>query len=147
MAKKAAKPKSVELEAGSQDTPEPEAPKPASSTMTKADAVCVQRAAAGMESPTDGTGFLKSNYGIDMTNQTWSSYKCSRRHAMPNSRHRHPRASRAENRVKPSRAIWPHRRRSFPPARAICWTPWEAMKPLIASLGKEQVHRLVELLG
>jgi hypothetical protein len=61
MAKKAA-PKSVEPES----TPE--------STISKAEAVR-QALAAGMESPPDGTGFVKATYGFEMTPQMWSSYK------------------------------------------------------------------------
>jgi hypothetical protein len=53
MAKKAAKPKQAETEA---DETAP--------TISKAEAVR-QALAAGMETPADGTGFLKSTYGID----------------------------------------------------------------------------------
>ena len=100
--------------------------------------------AAGMETPTDGLGFIKSKYGIDFPRPMWSSYKAQLRAqeqkkalkgAKPG---RKPKAA-VEGYLAPPKVT--------PKGDGDLLDALEAMKPLVASLGAEKVHRLVDLLG
>jgi len=68
--KKSIQPAPVELEAAKPETSE--------TTISKAEAVR-QALSAGMESPEDGVGFIKSNYGIELSKQMWSSYRAQQK--------------------------------------------------------------------
>lgn len=115
---------------------------PDSPSITKVEAV-KNALAAGKESPADGTEFIKSNYGIEMNPQHFSSVKSQLKKkegtAKPG---RKPRAaSRAvEGYVAPPPKI-------VPTGEGDLIDALERMKPLVASLGAEKVHRLVDLLG
>jgi len=70
--KKTAAPKLVEPEDESQDTEEESAS--SSKAISKADAVR-EALAQGKEGPEEGTDYIRSQYGIEMTRQSFSSYK------------------------------------------------------------------------
>jgi len=118
---------------------------PATSTISKAEAVR-QALSAGMETPEDGTGFIKSNYGIEISKQMWSSYASQQKArdskkadgAPKGKPGRKPRAT-VEGYLAP------------PPKKATgeadLLETLEALKPLIASHGADRVKRLVDLLG
>jgi hypothetical protein len=135
MPKKSAKPK-----AAAPASPETAAPAP---TITKAEAVR-QALAAGKDSPSDGTGFIKSNYGIEITSQMFSSYKAQQKARDAKQSGGAPAAKRGR---KPKAAVEGY---LAPPPRkgeSTLLDAMEAMKPLVASLGVEQVKRIAELLG
>jgi len=100
--------------------------------------------AAGMETPTDGLGFIKSKYGVDFPRPMWSSYRAQlraqeRKKALKGaSRGRGPKAA-AEG---PATS-----RRSASMRDGDLLDALEAMKPLVESLGAEKIKRLVDLLG
>lgn len=129
-------------------TPKP-APKAAQMTaVSKAEAVR-QALAAGMESPGDGVGFIKSNYGIDMEKQAFSSYKAQ-------AKARDAKHSDAEPKGKPGRKPKAASVEGYlappPKPRAVgeegdLIASLETLKPLIASYGADKVKRLVDLLG
>jgi hypothetical protein len=58
--------------------PEAEKPEAAEKSISKAEAVR-QALSAGMETPEDGVGFIKSNYGIEISKQIWSSYRAQQK--------------------------------------------------------------------
>jgi hypothetical protein len=132
MAKKAA-PKHAEAEA----IPDP-AP-----AVSKADAVR-QALAAGMESPGDGVGFIKSNYGIDMTSQMFSSYKAQEKARQAKKADgepkgkpgRKPKAAPVEGIFTPPKA-----------AKGSVIDDLSAIKTLVAKLGVAEVKKIAELFG
>jgi hypothetical protein len=114
-----------------------------SPAVSKADMV---RAALadGMETPTDGLGFIKSKYGVDFPRPMWSSYKAQLR-----AQEQKKALKRGKPGRKPKAAVEGY---IAPPKIEVkgdgdLIDALEAMKPLVASLGAEKVKRLVDLLG
>jgi hypothetical protein len=136
MAKKAAKAKSVATEAPATAN----AP-----TISKAEAVR-KALAAGMDGPPEGTAYLQREFGIEMTSQMWSSYKSQEKARAA----KHPEGMTGKPGRKPKAAIEGY---LAPPPKSSAsgdgdlLDAMEAMKPLVASLGKDQVKRIVDLLG
>ncbi|MDR3617977.1 MAG: hypothetical protein P4L85_01410 [Paludisphaera borealis] len=99
--------------------------------------------ANGMETPTDGLAFIKAKYGIDFPRPMWSSYKAQLRAQEQKKALKRGKPGRkpksVEGYLAPPKAT--------PKGDADLIDALEAMKPLVASLGKEQVKRLVNLLG
>jgi hypothetical protein len=101
---------------------------------------------SGAESLEDGVAFVKKRYGIVVTKPHFSAIKSQykRREGAPKGRPgRKPKPSQkqaVEGYLAPP---------STPPAAggSDLLDAMEAMKPLVASLGKEQVKRIVDLLG
>ena len=161
--KKTAAPKHVEPEEESQGVPEEEPEtEPASSGMaiSKADAVR-EALAQGKEGPEEGTDYIRSQYGIEMTRQSFSSYKAQEKarqakkqsgappkgkrgrkpsHLTPDPRQSRKDAPPIEHYFAPSLAVESAGEAGFIEAL-------EAMKPLVERLGAEKVKRLVDLLG
>jgi hypothetical protein len=131
MAKKAA-PKPGETEAARDPT----------LTISKAEAVR-QALAAGMDSPTDGTGFLKSTYGIEMTSQMWSSYKAQQK-ARDAKQADKPKAKRGRPRVAQLDQIV----KTIQPAvgKSVI-ADLAAVKALVERLGIDEVIGIAKLFG
>lgn len=157
-------PKHVEPEFESQDVPDeepvrvieaaPKASKPSYQPIaSKAEAVR-QALAEGNDSPEDGVGFIQSRYGIEMTKQTFSSYKAGQkaRDAKPGAPKgkpgRKPKviAERGGSIVDNGFVAEPLRPRAVGEEGDLL-ASLEALKPLIASHGADRVKRLVDLLG
>jgi hypothetical protein len=123
---------------------EPEAVGDPSPDVSKADMVRAALA-EGMESPTDGLGFIKSKFGVDFPRPMWSSYKAQIRAQEQQKALKRGRPGR-----KPKAAV----EGDFAPPKPATsggqselLAALEAIKPLVESMGKEQVHRIVDLLG
>jgi hypothetical protein len=105
-----------------------------------------------MESPADGTGFIKSHYGIDMTNQMFSSYKAQQKARDSKKEAAAPKGKPGwKPKAAPSQAVEGY---LAPPPKpkavngeADLIESLETLKPLIAQYGAEKVERLVDLLG
>ena len=143
-------PKHVEPEEESQEILEEE-PEAEEKTISKAAAVR-DALEQGEESPEDGVAYIEKVHGIEMTRQTFSSYK-----AQQKARDAKKGASKGKPSRKPrqvaesSQAIDGYLAPPPKPApsggQPDLIEAMEAMKPLVASLGAEKVKRLVDLLG
>jgi hypothetical protein len=162
MAKKAAKaaPKHVEAEDESQDLEAQEAieaqePDEAGGKgMTKAEAI--RRAlAAGFEGPQEGTAYIRKEFGIEVAPQHFSATKSQMknkptgRKGKPGRKPRHlmPDPQQSQKDAPPIEHYFTPEPKPTPAGGSELLDAMEVMKPLIASLGKEQVHRIVDLLG
>jgi hypothetical protein len=122
--------------------PKPTQPEGAT-TVSKTEAVR-QAIAEGLNSPGDIAAFAKSKYGLEIPKPQVSAYKAQAKkkaagggsNGKPG---RNPKAS-VEGYLAPPPKI-------VPTGEGDLLDALEAMKPLVASLGKEKVHRLVDLLG
>lgn len=155
MAKKKSAPKHVEPEDESQDIEEepeteeeqddePEAARPASPTMSKADA-CRAALAAGIDTAEKAMEFTRSKFGVEIKATDFTLYKSKqKKQGEPKGRPgRKPKAAAAPA-VDGYLAPPP---KPAPTGGSDLLDAMEAMKPLVASLGKEQVKRIVDLLG
>lgn len=162
MAKKAAKaaPKHVEARDESQDLEAQEAleaqePDEAGGKgMTKAEAI--RRAlAAGHEGPQEGTAYIRKEFGIEVAPQHFSATKSqikSREGSKKGKlgrkpKHLTPDPQQSRKDAPPVESYFTPEPKSSPAGGSDLLDAMEAMKPLVASLGKEQVHRIVDLLG
>jgi len=103
-----------------------------------------QAIAAGKDLPSDGTDFIMTNYGIDMTNQTFSSYK-SQQKIRDNKQNGHS-SSGPKSSQGVEGYLAPPSKRSLNGETDVL-EALEAVKPLIAQHGVEQLKRMVDLLG
>lgn len=152
MAKKAA-PRHVEPEDISQDFEEQEAveaqePDDAGGKgMSKTEAI--RRAlAAGHEGPQEGTAYIRREFGIEIAPQHFSATKSqlkSREAAKKGKPGRKPKAAAPSQGVEGYLA--PPPRQAPAGGQQDLLAAMEAMKPLVDSLGKDQVKRIVDLLG
>jgi hypothetical protein len=114
-----------------------------SPAVSKADMV---RAALadGMETPTDGLGFIKAKYGVDFPRPMWSSYKAQLRAQEQKKALKGGKPGR-----KPKAAVEgylaPPKAKSKDEGDLI--DALEALKPLIAQFGVDKVKRLVDVIG
>ena len=100
-------------------------------TITKAEAV--RRALAeGIESPKAGVVFIKDRFGIEIAPMHFGAQKSQIRQK--------ERATKGESEGR-------SRREPRSSGQGELLAAMEAMKPLVASLGVEQVKRIAELLG
>lgn len=114
-------------------------------TVSKAEAVR-QALAQGLDELDDITGFLKSQFGIEMPRQQISTYKAQLKARAAK------KGSKATGKPgrKPKAAVEGY---LAPPSRkptqgeGDLLAAMEAMKPLVEALGADKVHRLVDLLG
>jgi hypothetical protein len=132
--KKSPTPKHAEVEEESQDSPEGQAGR---GRITKSEAV--RRALAdGVDQPADGVAYIRDNFGLEMGPQHFSAVKSAhlKKQGVPTVDTRFREAA-------------PEQAASSSPGNGEVdlLAAMEAMKPLVASLGKEQVKRIVELLG
>lgn len=150
-------PKHVEPEEESQELPEeePEAeddePEASGKAISKAAAVR-DALEQGEDSPEDGIAYIKKIHGIEMTRQTFSSYK-----AQQKAREAKKGVSKGKPGRKPRQVaetsqavdgyLAPPPKSAPPGGQPDLIEAMEAMKPLVASLGAEKVKRLVDLLG
>jgi hypothetical protein len=146
MAKKAAKaaPKHVEPEDVSHEEMEPlGGGQEGHGVVSKAEAI--RRAlSAGMDSPEDGVAYIKSRFGLEVSNQHFSATKSQIKSKGGGTQ------SKGKPGRKPKAAVEGYLAPPPKPAPAggsDLLEAMEAMKPLVASLGKEQVKRIVDLLG
>jgi hypothetical protein len=156
MAKKKSAPKHVEPEEESQELPEEEP-----ETEEEATGKAISKAAAvrdaleqGEESPEDGVAYIKKIHGIEMTRQTFSSYKAQEKSRQAKKQEAAPKAKpgrKPREVAAPSQAVEGYLAPpSKPPVVAgetDLLAAMEAMKPLVASLGADKVKRIVDLLG
>jgi hypothetical protein len=155
MAKKAAKAKLVKPEAESQGVPKEgletdgqvDQPEAEGKLISKAEAV--RRVIAdGIDNPSVGSQEIKKRFDIDVTPQHFSAAK-----AQMKSREgaKKPKGKPGRKpKGAPSQAVEGYLSPPPKPAPAggsELLDAMEAMKPLVASLGKEQVKRIVDLLG
>jgi len=154
---KSAKPKPAEIPAEEEsqelpdEEPETEDDEPEASGKAISKAAAVRDALEqGEDSPEDGVAYIKKIHGIEMTRQMFSSYKAqqkardAKKEAAPKGKPgRKPKAAAAPA-IEGYLAPPP---KPAPPGGSDLLDAMEAMKPLIASLGKEQVHRIIDLLG
>jgi hypothetical protein len=112
--------------------------------ITKVEAV--RRAlAAGFEMPQEGTAYIRSEFGIELAPQHFSATKSQLK----------KRSLGKSPKAKPGRRpkalvegyLAPPPKKRLPPDGSELLDAMEAMKPLVASLGKEQVKRIVDLIG
>jgi hypothetical protein len=96
---------------------------------------------AGYEKPTEAVGYIKDRFGIDMNPQYFSSIKSQMKKKDGGARQggKKPKTS-AEGYLAPPP-------KTAPTGGSELLDAMEAMKPLVACLGKEQVKRIVDLLG
>jgi hypothetical protein len=141
----------IEPEEESQEEPETEEqddePTAGGKAMSKAEAI--RRAlAAGFEGPQEGTSYIRKEFGIEVAPQhftaTKSQIKSREGGKMPKGR-----PGRKPKGV-PSQAVEGYLApppKPAPTGGSELLDAMEAMKPMVASLGKEQVKRIVDLLG
>lgn len=162
MARKASAPKHVEPEEESQDVPEePDASEierePASgSTITQTEAI--RRAlGAGHEGPTEGTAYIRDEFGIEVSKGNFSATK-SRLKSLgdgtsePKRRGRKPGTATVKRGPKPKAAGQADEGYLAPPpapkaADGDVLETLESLKPLIAQYGADRLKRMVDLLG
>jgi hypothetical protein len=105
--------------------------------ITKAEAV--RRAmAAGMNMPDDGVGFIKAQFGIDLPKQMWSSYRAQQKARD---------AKKAEGKSKRVEGYLAPPSKKSANGEGDLLAAMEAIKPLVDNLGKDQAHRIIDLLG
>ena len=143
------------------DEAEQEDEKPESvpaASMSKA-SVCRAALAEGIETTEEAVRFAMTRYGMEIKPTDFTLYKSKEKakqgvSSEPAKRGRKPKA--ASTSPEPSRAPAhaPAKVEGYlaPPPKPMSngselLDALEAMKPLVASLGKEQAHRLIELLG
>ncbi|MBA3388952.1 MAG: hypothetical protein H0U02_06250 [Rubrobacter sp.] len=141
----------VEPEDESQDVTEPEEqdeakaePKGGKASISKTDAIRAALA-EGMESPEDGTGFIKSRFGIEISKQHFSATKSQIKKKDGAAAPKRKRAARGEKAPAPAPAP-----QAAPTAQPATTGPdmigdLEAVKSLVKKLGAEQVRRIVGL--
>ncbi len=108
----------------------------ADAPVSKVDAVRAALA-EGAESPGDGTGFIKSRFGLDMTRQHFSAVKSQLR-----KREGSVRGVGRPAMVRPASGL----RKSSPGEPGLIES-LELLKPLVAEHGAEKLKRLVDILG
>ena len=118
-------------------------------TMSKSEAI--RRAlAAGIESPSKGASYVSREFGIEVTPQHFSATKAQQKKrqekegGVPATRRGRKPGQAADRGVEGYLAPPPKPR---PEGEGDLLAALDAMKPLVATLGKEQVHRIVDLLG
>lgn len=155
MAKKAAKPKHVEPEEESQEVPEePEGGgqeghgfAAGESGISKAEAI--RRVIAdGIDNPSLGSQEIKKRFDLDVTPQHFSATKANFKRAQAAAKPKGKPGRKPKE--APNQAVEGYLAPPPKPAPAggsELLDAMEAMKPLVASLGKDQVKRIVDLLG
>lgn len=149
MAKKAAKPKHVEPEdIKAQEAVEAQEPT-APGKITKAEAI--RRALAkGLESPEDAVGFIKSQFGLEVSKAHFSASKSQIKSKEAEAEATAPKSTQSDKpKETPSQSVEGY---LAPPSKQRADSPdlidsLETLKPLIAQYGSEKVKRLVDLLG
>jgi hypothetical protein len=138
MAKKAAKPKADPEAEAQRKAVEATPPTP---TVSKAEAVR-QAIAAGVQAPAEGVEHVMKHFGIQMDNKTFSLLRSQQKI-------RDAKKSGAKPGRKPAFEgyLAPPTAPKVPGVQGDLLAAMEAMKPLVDSLGKEQVKRIVDLLG
>ena len=152
--KKTAAPQQIEPEDENQDAKETKGgsqeeygfASDASRRKSKTDAIRAA-VAEGIESPGDGVDFIRNRFGLEMSKGHFSATKSKLKSADAQGAKRSTATkAAAERRPEP---VEDDPRPPEPPAgrEGDLLDALEAMKPLVASLGKEQAHRIIELLG
>lgn len=158
--KKTAAPKYVEPEDKSQEAPEAEPETEERGDEPPAGGKAISKAAAvrdaleqGEESPDDGVAYIKKIHGIEISKQMFSSYKTKEKARQ--SENQEPAAPKGKPGRKPKEApsqavegyLAPPPKQQGSGGGPDLLAAMEAMKPLIEALGKDQAHRIVDLLG
>lgn len=154
--KKSAAPKHVEPEEESQEVEEQDEPEtdeqddePEAGGKAISKAEAIRRVIAdGIDNPSLGSQEIKKRFGIDVTPQHFSATKAQ---AKSRAGSKTPKGKPGRKpKGAPSQAVEGYLAPPPKPAPAggsELLDAMEAMKPLVASLGKEQVKRIVDLLG
>jgi hypothetical protein len=146
--KKTAAPKHVEPEDESQEQPEAEESAADNERISKAEAI--RRVMAdGIDNPSLGSQEIKKRFGIEVTPQHFSATKAQMK-SRAGSKTPKGKPGRKPKAAAPSQSVEGYLAPPPKPARtggSELLDAMEAMKPLVASLGKEQVMRIVDLLG
>ncbi|QDV34879.1 hypothetical protein [Tautonia plasticadhaerens] len=168
MARKAA-PKHVEPEDESQDLPEDQAeleatepddqdePVTGGKAISKAEAIR-RSLAAGHDGPQEGTAYIRREFGIEITPQHWSATRSQMKSRAAKKGNGGGDAPKPKGRPgrKPREAATkgvegylapPPQQKPAVGGQGELLAAMEAMKPLVDSLGKDQVKRIVDLLG
>lgn len=151
---KKAVPAEIEPEEISQEVPEeePETEEEEEASGGKA----ISKAAAvrdaleqGEEGPEDGVAYIKKIHGIEMTRQTFSSYKAQQkaRDAKKAGGKPAPAAEAPAPRKRPALVQAAPAPKAASNGEPDLIESLETLKPLIAAMGAEKVHRLIDLLG
>ena len=113
--------------------------------MSKTDAIRAA-VAEGIESPGDGVDFIRRRFGIEMSKGHFSATKSKLKSAEGAKKPPPKAASKSSTKPQP---VGDYQTPPEQPAGrdGNLLDALEAMKPLVASLGKEQVKRMVDLLG
>ena len=154
MARKATKPSAaqVEPEDESQEVPEPKAaPKavPTREAASKTDAVR-QALAAGFEGPQEGTAYIRQEFGIEIAPPHFSAVKSQLKKKGDSGAADGRKGKRGRPKGSTSKAVEGYLAPPPKPAASggsDLLDAMEAMKPLIAQYGADQVKRIVDLLG
>ena len=154
MARKATKTSAgqVEPEDESQEVPDPKAaPKaaPAREVASKTDAVR-QALAAGFDGPQEGTAYIRQEFGIEIAPSHFSAVNSQLKKKAGTDAADGRKGKRGRPKGSTSKAVEGY---LAPPPRPAAsggsdlLDAMEAMKPLIAQYGADQVKRIVDLLG
>lgn len=142
MAKKAAKPKSTEASASEEsETRDAHGRRMPTS---KSDAVRMA-IAAGFDGPQEGSGYIQSQFGLDVSPEHFSAVKSADKKKVLTEAPTGKPGRRLKAAVKGYLAPPPQSAPADGQSELI--EALEAMKPLVASLGADKVKRLVDLLG
>lgn len=115
--------------------------------VSKADAIW-RMLAEGIENPTSASAEIKSRFGIEVTPQHFSAARSQMKSRAASGKPKGKPGRKPKE--APSQAVEGYLAPPPKPAPAGgsgLLDAMEAMKPLVASLGKEQVKRIVDLLG
>jgi hypothetical protein len=142
----------VEPEDESQEVPEPKAaPKgaPAREAASKTDAIR-QALGAGFDGPQEGTAYIRQEFGIEIAPSHFSAVKSQLKKKASTGVADGRKGKRGRPKGSTSQAVEGYL--APPPSPAASGgsdllDAMEAMKPLIAQYGADQVKRIVDLLG
>jgi hypothetical protein len=150
--KKSAAPKHVEPEDESQESPEEE-PETEETDSTSSHGKAISKAEAirrviadGIDNPSVGSQEIKKRFGIDVTPQHFSATKAQMKSKQGGPKGKPGRKPKGATSQAVEGYLAPPPKPA-PAGGSELLDAMEAMKPLVASLGKEQVKRIVDLLG
>ena len=153
--KKSAAPKHVEPDDESQDVeeePETEDDEPENGGKAISKAEAIRRVMAdGIDNPSVGSQEIKKRFGIDVTPQHFSAARSQMKSRDAKKQETAPKGKPGRKpKEAPSQAVEGYLApppKPTPAGGSELLDAMEAMKPLVASLGREQVKRIVDLLG
>jgi hypothetical protein len=143
-------PSHVEPEDASQEEPDEEPAVVIESTpigsMSKADA-CRAALAAGIEDAEKAQEFTRSKFGVEIKATDFALYKSKAKQAAAPAKAEPAKRGRKPKSNEPAVTHIPAAPRAATNGEPDLLESLETLKPLIAAMGAEKVHRLVDLLG